>query len=307
MADALTTTTTAAYGMNALISAKAVQYYDKQRVFAGLIGEEHKYLVPAGAKSIEVDQLDYLTMTASDTSPGEAVADDSETFATTPRTLTPAVVSTNILTSWIKQDNTTGYADQIAEAAGYAYAVAQDSAANISFASLYTEATGTTHELGANSTALTAALGRAGWAALLSSGARGPYNWVIDPIQANELMADAEFRQSVMKVNGDGSYAVTTGVNMDRYLGTIYGVNVWVGNGMVESTGLFSMMFGRGALGLGYKMVSTDVAPTPTELSIGAQWSNDLRAYRTLVMACFDASGIAFTSTTNSFLVALVS
>jgi len=303
MADALTSTSTAAYGMNALISANAVQYYDKARVFAGLIGEEYKFLVPAGAKSIEVDQLDYLALAAET----EATAKDSETFATTPRTLTPAVWTTNVLTSWIKADNTNGHFDQIAQAAGTALAVAEDSTAAISFAALYTEATGTTHELGANGTALNAALGRAGLAALMTSGARAPYNWVIDPIQAGELLADAEFRQSCVKVLGDGSYPVTTGVNLDRYLGTIFGVHVWVGNAMIESSGLFSMMFGRGALGLAYKMISTPVAPTPSELSIGSEWSNDLRGYRTTIMTCRDTSGIAFTSTTNSFLVAIAS
>jgi len=310
MADAITNTTTTATLLPTLVGTRVNYYYEKIRVFDGLIGDDYHFLVPNTAKSFVYSQSDYLTMGALGGGT-EGVTTDSEAFTTTGRTFTPALLGTNIVESWQAANDTPANLVEIyAEAAATAYASLVDDAATYSFAAQYGEAPSSTpdHEIGTSGTALTASLCRQGAALLMAAGTKRPYHWVIDPAQFEELMRDAEAKQYLMATRGGTlGQSATAGVAEDRFLGQIYGVYVWVGNAMISSSGVHSIMFGRGAFGQAYKMVSTPANPTPARVHMSSTWEEALSANRIFFRACIHNIGAAWTSTTNKFCVDIIS
>jgi hypothetical protein len=305
MAENYTQTTdlgTSDYLLHKMVSARLLPYYEKKRVFSGLLGEENRIEVPPGSYSIEVGQASALTMGIA----AQVTAVEAQTFAPTSRTLLPVVFVVSTNTSWeATQSTPISLADGIARAGATEFARFEDGGTTYGFNALYTEATGTTHELGANGTPMTASLINAGQQALWTSGAPEPYNCAVDPIQVKELYNDPEAKQWLVMPNGD--YAAKVGVSPDRYVGSIYGVHIWRTDKMIESTGLFAMMFGRGALGKAYKLYSSPLNPTPAELHVESLYVNATRSVRTTFTTVFHASGLPFTATTNSWMVALCS
>lgn len=307
MSDNLTNRSTLAGAMPTIIAPKAVYYYEKLKVVRGLLGAGSQYMVPDGAKSITVNQLDYLTFAATT----EATAQDSEAFtlgnSAAGRVLTPVMVGANVLVG-LESVNSGGQDinEMFAEAAATAWAAYDDTA----LCALYGEApsTGPDHEIGTDATALTAAIVRQGVSLLMAAGAKQPYNYVIDPIQFNELMADAEAKQYLRDTRSGGmTYAATTGVSMDRYLGQIYGCNIWVANALAESSGLHSIMFGQGAMGVAYKMLSSELSPGSSLMLADVQYLTGPPRYRCGFYVMQHCLGTAFSATTNAFMVDIIS
>lgn len=308
MADAITNVSTLGTASStAGVAARVGYYYDKIRLFSGLIGPQMNILVPDGMTAIKVNQIDILTFGAMT----EGTAKDSEAFTTVGRTLTPAVHGTNIVESLLTTHTTALSRDEMyAEAAGAAWAIQEDSVATYSFAANYDDVNtaGTSHLLGADATALTAGLVRQGRAMIAGDGGRQPYHLVIDPIQTEELFRDSEAKQFLHNTQASGiTAAATLGVSPDRFLGKIYGVNVWEGNGMIESgSGLHAIMFAQGALAKGYRILRKDGGSTG-ELFIDRFWDGQLVAWRVTFAVCQHIDGAVFTSGTNVHMAVLKS
>jgi len=307
MSDAITNTSTlATASATAGVAARTVYYYDKIRLFAGLVGPNYIYHVPDGMTAIKVNQIDTLTFGAI----SEGTAKDSEAFTTVGRTFTPAMHGTNIVESVLSAHTTAlDQQEMYAEAAGAAWAIQEDSVATYSFAANYDDVNtaGTTHVVGANGTAMTASSIRQAAALIAGDGGRRPYHLVIDPIQTEELFRDAEAKQYLANTQVAGvQLAATLGVGMDRYLGRIFGVHVWEGNGMIESSGLYSIMFAEGALGKAYRILKKDGVGTG-EMFVDRFWDGQLLSHRITFAVCQHIDGVAFTSGTNVHMACIVS
>jgi len=307
MGDALTDTTSLATVLPTLVSERAIPYYEKHRLWAGLF-PEHVYKLNQGESTLDVNQLDTLTFALRT----QATTQASETFTTTKRGLTPVTHGSNVVISVESiQRSGVNIVDWMADAAATAWAHQEDAVATYSYAATYADAdtSGPDHLIGADSTALTAALGRQAVGLLLTAGAKPPYHWVIDPIQFEELMRDSEAKQFLHNTRGAGlTYAATLGVNPDRYLGDIYGAHVWVADAMIETgSGLFSIMAASGSVGKGWRELPTPTNPNPGELCVDMQWHNDLLAYRIAYSVCQHISGLSWMANNNRFMVALQS
>lgn len=289
------------------ISDRLVHYYVKKKVFRPLIGDRNIFAVPNGINTLTIGQRDTLSFDAMT----EATEDTPEAFgiaATDVRTFTPIVFAAHAVLGWESATGTpVKVVDEMGEAAATAWAYLEDSDTTYGFAATYVEAsnTGPVHEIGTNGTALDAAIIMNGSQLLMTAGAGEPYNHVVDPIQVKELMGDSEAKAWLRQKNGD--YAATVGANPDRYLGEIYGVQMWRADAMVESTGLFSIMFGTDCLGYSYKLLSNPLNPTPSEMLPTIQWEDTANAYRVTYRVCMDIGGLSDTATTNRFMVAIVS
>ena len=230
----------------------------------------------------------------------------------TKRTLSPVLIGCHFQMSY--EANSFSSIDplkMIADEAATAWAQAEDSASTISFAALYTEAPSSSpdHEIGTQNVPMDAALVRNGVQLLMTAKARPPYNLFIDPVQWGELMQDA-LAISLLKDGGaqPAGFRAVEGVRMDQFVGKLFGCNIWcVPGGMISSSGIHAMMVGQNAIGIAYKRVSTPLSPTPSELNIDVQWFAQHRYYVVALTTCFDTGGIAWTSTTNKFMVELVS
>lgn len=311
MSEDLTVKSNVVGGIATGIETRAVYYYDKQKVFRGLIGPRYRFKVPKGQSAINVSKLGNLALE----SHTEATASEANTYATTYRVLTPVTLSNTAVVSWEASDGSAiGIMDMLGESAAMAWASAEDDLATYSFAAAYTEACNTApdHEIGTDAVALTAAIGRQGEALLRTAGCKGPYNWVVDPIQQEELMRDPEARQSFRDNSARGlAYAAGTGVALDRYMGMIGNVHVWIGNAMVESSGLHSIMFGDGAFGQAYKTISTPLSPVESEMNVDVQWDGRKIANEVTFTISQHNEGICQQSstyaTTNTFCVDIIS
>jgi hypothetical protein len=301
--------TTAASGlpdvMQETIAKRLIYYQDAYKLFTGLIGEKYNYPLGDGVNSISIGQKDVLTYGLLT----EATAKDAETFTPTPRDLTPILHGCNTLTSWQGFHGTpVNLIEEYSEAAATSYYRFIDGDSTYGFAHIYAErsASSPDHYIGTDATALNANLILQGSQLLMTAGAKAPYHHVIDPIQWKELMQDSEAKAWLQ--HRDGAYAATVGINPDRYVGQIYGVNIWRADAMIESSGLHSIMFGEGAMARAYKLVSTPVNPTPAEIHVSMTWEEHETAYRTFFRSCFHADGAVFTGTTdNDFLVDIIS
>jgi len=294
--------------MPTLVAARAVYYHDKLKVFRGLLGPQSEYEVPDGAKAITVNQLDTLAFAATT----EATAQDSEAFdlggtSSAGRTLTPVIVGKNVLFGHESMISSgIDVVEMFSEAAATAWSLFDDDA----LAGLWGEAPSTTpdHEIGTDGVALDASIIRSGVGLLLAAGAKQPFNLCIDPIQFEELMRDTEAKQYLRDTRQAGmAMAATTGVSMDRYLGTIFGCNIWVSNALRESSGLHAIMFGQKAMGVAYKYMQTPLSPGRNLMSVDIKYETGPPRYRIGFYVFQHALGTAFTSTTNAFMVDIIS
>jgi len=300
-------TTTLAGILQTAISERMIDQYFKKKVFRPLIGERNIILVPNNTQSWKIGQRDTLSFDAT-TQGTEDTPEPFDTAATDARTLTPIVFAAHALAAWeVVNDTPVKVINEMAVAALTAWDVLEDSDTTYGFAAQYGEACNTTpdHEIGTNATAMDAAIILNGVQLLMTAGAGEPYNHVIDPIQVKELMQDTEAKAWLRQKNGD--YAATVGADPNRYLGEIHGVQIWRGDAMVESSGLHSIMFGTNALGLGYKLISNPLNPTPLEFSPTVQWEDSANSYRVTFRVCMNIGGLSDTSTTNRFMVDIIS
>ena len=131
--------------------------------------------------ALNVPQSDTLTFADLN----EVASNDTETWQATDRQLVPILIGTGVFISW--EGRTYPNVDpviHIAEEVAVADAFAEDSNTTFGFASAYTEASNAApdHEIGANATALDAAILRTGVQLLMTAKAPMPYNWFIDPL-----------------------------------------------------------------------------------------------------------------------------
>ena len=242
----------------------------------------------------------------------EATAQANIAFNPTGRSLIPVLVGGKFLVSWEANElPELSTVQMIIDEAANSWASFVDSDSSLGYAAQYGEAAASPdHEIGVDATAYTAALVRQGVVLLMAAKAGGPYNLFLDPIQVGELWQDST-ALSLLKDQGaqPAGFRAVEGVDiMSKFVGKLFGCNIWmVQSGMIESSGLHSMMVGRHALGYAFKKISTPLSPTPSELNVDIRWEPAERAYTVALTICFQASGTAFTATTNKFMVDLIS
>ncbi len=305
MADAYTGTAemgTSTLLLHKMVQARVIPFYEKMRIFSGLVGDENLIEVPPGSYSVEVGQDNTVAMGIA----AEHTEVAAVQYSPTSRTLVPVVFVVSVNATWEAYQSTPiGLADKIARVGATEYARFEDGDTTYGYSTLYTEATASTHELGADGTPLTASSINAANQALMTSGAPGDYNAVVDPIHVKELYNDSEAKQWLAMPNGDR--AVEVGVAPNRFVGHIMGVDIWRADAMIESSGLFAMVFGRGALGQAFKRYSSPINPTPANLHVESEYKEETRSIRTNFTTVFHNSGLPFSATTNSFMVAIQS
>lgn len=292
-----------------LIEQGALESATRQKVFWPVLRTNRNFFDMTGpGNAINVPQADTLTMAALT----EAGGNTNEVWDPTDRQLLPVPLGTQLRITWMgrtypQTDPMTVIVDEIANA----WATMEDSAATVSFAALYTEApsSGPDHEIGTNAVLLDATIARQIFSLLITAGARGPYNWFIDPTQWGELMQDS-LALSLLKESGSqpSGFMAVEGVRMDMFVGKLFGVNIWcVPTGLITATGEHSIAVGQNAVGKAIKKMSTPLSPTPSELNVDIDWNALDRVYEVGITVVQDVGGIAFTSTTNKWMVDAVS
>lgn len=238
----------------------------------------------------------------------EATEPDESAFTTTARTITPVQRFVDvIITSKAVLDSVTSLEDQVVEEMGIALAHDRDALA----AALYDEASLTTpdHFIGADATALDLADLINGMQLLYTQRARKPYSWAVHPIQVGELMADAPFYTASTK----GAPVLTEGIGDNGFFTNVMDVNCYMSPEVIQgssgshTTGLHSMMFGSGAIGYGFKRMASPLSPTPQELLIDIEWNSPRRHYEINATYYADFEGLRDTSTTNKWMVDIIS
>lgn len=299
MTDAATTASGLTVGYTpTLVDGRSNYYYDKARVFMGLIGNQNKFLVPDGMIAINVPIEDTLAMIAVN----EGTATDSEAFTGLSLPLTPILLGAHVLSSlYAQMSSPMDLAESYARVAGTARAVLEDDNTTYGFNVIAAAAGDSSNDLGTSGTALTASLARQGVAKLMVGGGKPPYNWCIGPTQFEELMRDAEAKTWLMSTRGQNpEYIASVGVAPDRYCGQIYGAHVWVMNTVYSSSGYHSIMFAQDALGQAYKLVKTPQNPVPAEMHTSMTWVEELSAYRYFFRVCMVNSGTYYHATSTA-------
>lgn len=293
---------------------RAVHYYDYYALFPKLCANWRK-VVPQGESSATFRQLDVVSVYTHT----EATANDSDTFTSVTRVLTPKVFLTNQIFG-VESIGSSAFnlVEDIGLAAGAALARFKDkgvttaSGAGDCYADQYAEppTSAPDHVLGTDGVPLTAAAARTIYSLLFAAGAKQPFHWVIDPIQVEELFRDAEAKQYLMNTQVQGiQLAATIGVDPNRFMGKLFGLNVWVADAMDEDSGLHSLAFGDGALGEAYKMFPaayTESGDQEMLVDITKQVGGQV-GWRVQFGLWFKVDGIAFTSGTNKFAVDYIS
>jgi hypothetical protein len=287
----------------ALIEAKAITTARKLKIFRNLISDRCIFDFTGIGATDAVPQNGTFTL-ASTT---EGTADTAGAFDPTSRTLTPVTWgATAVIAMQAWNSSKVPPEDMISEAAALADAVQQDDS-SAGFAYLYGEPS-SANDIGTDGTSMDAALIRLAETKLRTAGAWFPVNAVIDPIQKGELLSDpsavSELRANEARAL---TYAQGTGIPLDRYVGMIGSVHIWVGNAMRESSGLHALVFGQNALGYAYKRIATKLSPVPSELNLDINWNPRQRAFEVVLTVCRVNSGIAYTSTTNDWMVNAIS
>lgn len=297
-----------------IISDMVIQSAYKSKVIAATLPPWAIFDKTGPGALVSVPQSSALTFAAMPPGGSEGVDNDADTaYNPTDRTLTPVLYGCSLRISWQARNRAqSDPVPYIVNEINTAWAAYEDGATT-GFAAQYGEAptSNPDHLIGTNGVAIDAAIGRQGYQLLLSAGARPPYHWYIDPIQWGELMQDSVARE-LLKMGGGtvpGPFNDSMPTNTQYYIGQLYtGLHVWVvPSGMVESSGLHSIMAGAGALGMAYEQISTPLSPTPSRLNIDIDWRANHRAWDVEVTVSQVQQGIAFTSTTNKFMAAIIS
>lgn len=288
----------------ALIESDAIANAEKLRVFRPLIGARGIRDLTGTGQSSSVPQVPAITL-ASTT---EATNDTAMAYNPTVRTFTPVTYGGTIVVSWEGDEaSAPDVKAMIAESAAAAFVAREDEDTTVGFCTLYSEPSAA-NDIGADGVNLSAANIRTVQKVLSDAGAHRPYNCVLDPGQVMQLFADSDAKQYMMNTKaGAMVYAATTGVAMDRFVGEIYGVYIWQASSMMTSTGFHGLAFGQNALGIGYKRIATPESPTLSELNLDIGWDRRSRAWECVITCSQNPTGIAFTETTNDWLVNVIS
>jgi hypothetical protein len=232
----------------------------------------------------------------STTEPGE------DAFTLTARTITPVQRQVDVILS----------SKMVADAAGDISAsaireigVALGRDRDVSLFSLYTEAPASApdHEIGTDAVALDFADLTTTLQLLHTQNAPRPYFHVIAPIQASELLGDTVFQSAAIK----GEPVLTNGLGSNGFFTKILDLLLYVSPDIVEATGLHSMAFPMGAFGYGFKRMSSPLSPTPQELLVDVEWNSKRRVYELNATYYGDFEGLRNTTTTNKWVVDLIS
>jgi hypothetical protein len=247
---------------------------------------------------LNVPQRDSLSFA----SLSEGLPNSYEDYAPTQRQLQPILIGTSLLLSWEALNHSAIDVQQlIVDSVAAAWAEYTDS----EVANLYTEAPSSnpTHEQGQDGTALTFSSAATILQLLLTQNAPRPYAWVIHPTQLGELLGDSDFKVNLTQ--GRGQFFSTQGGAPDNanYWGNVLGLEIWVSDQIVESTGLHSMAFSKEAFGIARKRISTPKSPSPQFVKVETDWDVNKRGLEVAITVCQDAGGIAFTSITNKWVV----
>lgn len=310
--DAPTNTTTLDKAIPSLIESRIFDAVNRQALWENIIGEENVVNLGGVGDTFDINQISTATMAAT-----TQTAQQTETAVTpTSRQFVPATYGVTYLLSW--EGKTYSQLDaeaMIARVTAAAYLTLLEgtatAAAGVNFNSWYGEAptSGPDHFIGTDGTPLNSNSILQAQQLLLTALAPMDHRYVIDPIQYRELMQDTACKADMQNTRGAGLAQVATmGVQPNRYLGDIHGVPVFVANAMAESSGLHSLMFAKGAIGVGYKMISTPLSPVPSRINTDISWGDGTRfAWTITVRTVFDVVGQVFTSTTNKWVVDIIS
>lgn len=282
----------------------------RMQVFAPVIRTPQSFVDVTGPGDVfRIEQADTLTFAALAV---DGTANANEAWVPTERSLTPVLLGTTLTIPYMgkanaQSDPTVLLQTEIANA----WATLNDSGTTLGFAQGWNEAPtgGPDHAIGTDAVAYDHTLVRSIFQLLITAGARGPYNLFIDPIQWGELMADAT-AQALLKENGSqpAGFMATEGVRMDMFVGRMFGMNIWcVPTGLHESSGLHSVALGQNAMGMRWKNISTPISPTASQVNVDIDWDANARNFIVAISVCQDIGGIAFTSTTNKWVVNAIS
>lgn len=289
------------------LERSAVESAATQKVFRPVLGNSPKTLKdfsgPGDKWNInQTSGISFVALTEWDGTGN--VTNTAET--PTQRQLVPVLIGAQMEVSyegWAFSES--DFVSLIAPEVAIADATAEDSAATISYAALYTEAPSSApdHEIGGTQN-LDYPLIRQAWQLLRTAKAPGPYNLFLDPVQVAHLYQDTQCIALLDKGGKVPSGMIGEGVRMDMFVGQILGVNIWmVPGGMITSTTLKAMMVAQDAIGLAYKKISTPLSPTPSELNIDVMWRPKGRYFDVDMTVCRDVGGIVKTNTTNNRVV----
>lgn len=257
-----------------------------------------------------IEQADTLTFGA--LSVDGATANEREAWIPTERTLTPVLIGTQLSIPYMGSANAAE--DPVVllqEEIANAWATLNDSHTTLGFAQAWNEApsSGPDHIIGTDAVAMDHTIARQIFQLLITAGAKGPYNWFIDPITWAELLSDAT-SQALLRDSGGalpGSRA-TEGLRMDMYAGRMFGLDIWcVPTGLHESSGLHTFALGQNAMGMRWKNISTPLSPSSSQVNVDIDWDTQLRNFLVAITVCQDIGGIAFTSSTNKWVVNAIS
>lgn len=304
MADEITTTIVTEL-IPELIESRVLDAVKRRQIFWPIIGEENKINMGTVGKVTNVAQIVEVDLAATT----EGVAPSNTAFNPTDRQLTVATYGAKFFIPWeARQYSGVDPADLVSRAVAIA-AVKLEDTDSTGFAGLYAEAptSGPDHTIGVSGTNMTAALVRSGKELLLTQNADDEVHHVIASTQWGHLMQDNDAKQW-LKQTRDGALqmAVTRGVQPDRYLGQVYGVNEYVANGMISSSGLHSIMWANGAIGCGYKLIATETSPTPSRVNVSLRWDDEAFGWHVNIRMIHDISGLCFSASTNKWLVDII-
>lgn len=299
------------YVVPAIVEARVMDQVQRQALWENIVGEENVMNLGLVGGTYDISQIPTVTMAATT----QATEPDDQNFNMTKRTLTPATYGATFTVSWEGLNySAIDVEAAIVRAVQAAYLTLYESSTSsgVSWAAMYAECSSLTsspdHVQGVDGTALNEGSIRLARQLLLTQMAPMEVHNVVDPIQWSELMSDAACRQWLQNTRAAGiQAAVTRGVSPDRYLGDIHGVPHWVANALTESSGLHSIMFARGAIGVGYKMIATPLSPTPSRINIDIQWLPSRFAATINVRTIFDVAGLVFSANNNKWVVDTIS
>jgi hypothetical protein len=192
--------------------------------------------------------------------------------------------------------------DAIIKEAGVGLAKDHDSL----FAALYTEADDASpdHEIGTDGTPLNFSILRSGYELLLTQNAPRPYVWVVYPTQVAELLQDNTFIDASVK----GSPVLTSGIGAGGYFTQILDIAIYCSDQIDESSGRHSMMFCKNAcFGYGFKRITNPVTGATSELMVDPDWDSGRRMVDINMTYQAAVGGLVKTSTSNNYVVDIIS
>lgn len=235
----------------------------------------------------------------------DGTAPDQSQWNPTSRTCTPQFYYLDVTVGLdVVQGARPGISVQgaIAEEAGRGLAKHHDAL----FAALYTEAPSSApdHEIGTDGTLMNFTMFRTAYALLLAQNAPRPYVWIIHPTTLGEILQDNTFTNAAVLGKG----MLTTGVGDGGFWQDLLGIGIYVSDEIDESSGLHTIMMSKNAaLAYGYKRITNPNNGQASELMVDVDWNSARRMYEINMTYQANALGAVFTSTTNKWMVDIIS